>query len=320
MNPLLGRVRRTLRALEPRNLLHILRSVDTDYLAHERGLLARHPLARDEWGLIFPFGMGDLYVASAFAGRVRAHHGGSGVTVFVKPQYAYIPTLFAGVSRVVPVETVDLQRLHQHEIFAPGRLLTVFPLHPFREVIGYKGISFLDYYCLFLQLPLGTAPEAPRPQTAAELEQARHLLARHGLPQGRTVILAPRAVSTAEVPAAFWSELAARLVARGDVVVTNAPAQEQAVPGTRALDIPIEQVIAVSQLAGSVVSARSGLCELLAHAPCRLTVVYPDEATNPRPRLTRGFGLGASGWRPDAREVWYDARQPGRALDEALSG
>lgn len=320
MSRLLGRVRRALRALEPRNLLHILRSVDTDYLAHERGLLAKHPLARDEWGLIFPFGMGDLYLASAFAGRVRAHHGGSGVTVFVKPQYTYIPTLFSSVTRVVPVTDFDLRRLHQHETFAPGRLLTVFPLHPFREVIGYKGVSFLDYYCLFLQLPLGTRPEAPRPQLAGELEQGRQLLASHGLPEGRTVILAPRAVSTAEVPAAFWSELAARLSARGQAVVTNAPAQEQAVAGTRALDIPIERVIAVSQLAGSVISARSGLCELLAHAPCRLTVVYPDESGNPQARLTRGFGLVASGWRPDAREVWYDAREPGRSLDEALSG
>lgn len=311
---------RALWALYPSKLFHLLGQADRVHLDYQRRFAQAYPLAPDEWGVVFPYGMGDLYVTCAFARQVRERRGGSGFVVFVDPRHAYIPSLFEGVTRIVPVEGFELKRLHQYHRFEQGRLFTAFPLHRFARVIGWRGVSFLDYYRLCLGLALDTRPEPPRPQTAAELEVGRRILAQHGLRESRTVILAPRSPSTPEVPAPFWAALAADLRACGYDVATNAAAADDAIPGTVALQAPLSGVIAVAQLAGRMISARSGLCDLLAHAPGRLTVVYPDEAVNPHARLTRGFGMTASGWRPDTVEVWFDGRAPERARIQALAG
>src|SRR4051812_13298933 len=96
-------MRRALRTLYPPNLAFILKTVDRENLCRQRSFLARHPLRPDEWGIVSPWGMGDLYLACAFAEPLLDHHGGSGVVTYVRPEFAYIPTIFPAVSRVVPV-------------------------------------------------------------------------------------------------------------------------------------------------------------------------------------------------------------------------
>ena len=312
---------RLLRALYPANLLHILRTANTDQLCSERKLLRRYPLAKTEWGIVFPHGMGDLYLTCAFARAVREQRGGDGFAVFVRPDHAYLPTLFPAVTRIVPVADFNLKRLQQNFHFERGRLFSVFPLHNFLNVMGHNGVHFLDYYCLFLNLELGTRPSPPRPQSRDELERGRALLRKEGLRPGRTILVAPDASSVRLVPAEFWPELAAAFRARGFDVATNSPkGAEHRISGLPPLDVPLELFISVATAAGSVVSIRSGVCDLLAHADCRLTIVYPDEPDEARRRILRGFSLRESGLRPDAHEVWYRTGRLRDAIEGVLAG
>ena len=312
---------RLVRALYPANLLHILRTVNTDQLCSERKFLRRYPLAKREWGIVCPHGMGDLYLTCAFAAAVREQRGGDGFAVFVRPHHAYIPTLFPAVTRIVPVADFNLKRIQQNYRFERGRLFAVFPLHNFLNVVGHKGIHFLDYYCLFLDLTLGTRPTPPRPQTRDELERGRALLGKEGLRPGCTILLAPDASSVRLVPAEFWADLAAAFRARGFDVATNSPkGAEHRISGVPRLDVPIELFISLATAAGSVVSMRSGVCDLLAHADCRLTIVYPDEPDEARRRIARGFSVRESGLRPDTHEVWYRTGSPRDAIESVVGG
>jgi hypothetical protein len=105
-----------------------------------------------------------------------------------------------------------------------------------------------------------------------------------------------------------------------DVAVNSPKGAESTIAGTEPLDVPIELFIAAATAAGAVVSMRSGLCELVAHADCRLTVIYPDEPDDSRRRLARGFSLRESGLRPDANEVWLQADATRDAIENVIAG
>jgi hypothetical protein len=306
-----SRIGRVLRALYPPNVAFVLKMVDREILFRQRRFLARHPLQPEEWGIACPWGMGDLYLACAFAEAVRARHGGSGLVAFVRPEFAYIPTLFPAVSRIVPVADVDSMGIQpENLLLAQGRLFVVFPHTSFLPVIGYKGVDFLDYLRLCLKLPLDTQPTPPRAQTADERASGQEILRRHGLHSGRTVVLAPDATSTGVAPDSFWAALAGELKRGGyDVAFNNPRHTRTPIESAVSLDVPVANFLAVAEEAGWVISARSGLCDLLAHASAKLTVVYPDESDNPRrQQLTSGFSLVRSGLRPDAEEVVFSHR------------
>jgi hypothetical protein len=61
------------------------------------------------------------------------------------------------------------------------------------------------------------------------------------------------------------------------------------------------------------------VCDLLSHADCGLTVVYPDEPNSVRRRIAGGFSLRESGLRPDTHEVWYRTERPGDAIESVLA-
>jgi hypothetical protein len=297
----------------PPTLRHIVRSVNYNRLALEQEFLQRYPLGDDEWGLMFPHGIGDLYITCGYARAIRAAYGGTGFVTYVKPSVPYVATLFDAVTRVVPVTDFDMKNLQQPYLFEKGRLVSIFPVQRFWNMIGYKGFHFLDYFCLFYGLPFGTLPDAPRPQTKVELETARGVLSALGVRPGRTVLLAPHAVSTAKVHPDLWSQLTLALKARGFDVVLNSPPGDvpaSAAPaiasasnaGAVPVDVPIEGAFALGEAAGWVISLRSGFCDLLAHSPCRLTVVYPDMVHKGGPFID-GFGFRNSGLRSDVHEL-----------------
>ena len=94
--------------------------------------------------------------------------------------------------------------------------------------------------------------------------------------KNNTVILSPYAKSMVQLPETFWKTMAEDYEREGRIVCTNVAGDEKPVKGTKALSIPINQMISAAEYAGCFVGIRSGLCDILSTAKCNKTVVFPD--------------------------------------------
>jgi hypothetical protein len=195
-----------------------------------------------------------------------------------------IPALFpAGAKRTFVMEEAHVAGFREFSHRGPQSFGLLLVAHPRNHVAftpsphhWHPKISMLEQYLRFFQLPANTALAVP--VVTAELRhQALERLQRHELPPGRTVILAPEAASLTMLPAAFWSTLGQRLQTAGWTVCLNQSGSEQSPswPGLPHLHFPLREALPLAELAGWVISLRSGLCDLLASAACRLSVIYP---------------------------------------------
>jgi hypothetical protein len=133
--------------------------------------------------------------------------------------------------------------------------------------------------CATAALSCAASPAGAGPAQSGASDAAGRLLASAGLPDGRTVILAPYANNFPAAAPEFFALLAARLKERGLSAATNcAGAGEAPVAGTPALSFPLGMAAAVLERAGGFVGYRSGFCDLASTARCRKAVVYPDKA------------------------------------------
>jgi hypothetical protein len=94
--------------------------------------------------------------------------------------------------------------------------------------------------------------------------------------KGRTIILSPYAKSMVQIPDTFWESLAGDYQKKGYLVCTNVAGDERSVKGTKALSVPIKQMVSAVEHAGCFIGIRSGLCDVLDTARCRKVAVFPD--------------------------------------------
>lgn len=235
----------------------------------------KYPLGENEWGLICPRSIGDTYFVCGLAEAVVTAHGGNSVTAFVEPKYEFIPSLFPSIERSVSVTDHDLMKLNFNE-FGKGTPFFVFPPKVLRPMIGFKGVTILDCYRSILRLPWGCQLSDPIPVSREEEEAAKILLLNEKLPLGKTVILAPDAKTIQGIPNSFWESLACELKKLDFVPVTNKGSREHFIKGTYPLEIPLSKIRAVAEVAGWVISLRSGLCDLLSASRTHLTILYPS--------------------------------------------
>ena len=234
-------------------------------------------LSTDEWAIAPYPHLGDTYFTCALAEPFLARHGGSRVNVVVPERLWNVLTLFPD-ARIAPLLPADVPApFREGRGFRKGE---PFHLHPllhgkaFEEAYGGRPVPFTRTYhdLLELDFPSFTAPRV----SSAIREAAARRLAERSLPQGRTVLLVPISHSLATFSGAFWAALAAAFVAQGFVVATNvAPHElERAIPGTTPLAIPVEELIPIAELAGTVVASRCGVCDVLSSAETDLRVLY----------------------------------------------
>ena len=254
-----------------------------------------HPLRNDEWGFICPRAIGDTYFICGLVNAVLRTHGGTGVTVFVKPQYLFFARLFPDIELVVPVKRYFNIRLPGHEELAKGKMFyTHCPSGASMFLLGVKGITLLDYYRALLRLPEDAEFSKPLPPDQEEREGALGWFKSRDLPIGRTVILAPEADSSPALSQSFWVELSSQLRKKGWAPVTNTMDVGKVIPGTKMFDVPLHLLRASAEIAGKVIALRSGLCDLLSASEVSMTVLYPK--TPPfRWRLFEGGSLQTMG-------------------------
>ena len=240
----------------------------------------------NEIGLLCPCGIGDTYFACALAKEVSQANQGSSVVAIVKKSHSDIPDLFK--DSIVRKVTFDNRQLINSAMLChnlePGKVYFAHPSVRFSDrrlsIIGYKNLHLLDLYKFAFNLNREAKLSKPIiPQDV--VLSARQRLNKYGLPAGKTVILAPDSNSTPNFHETsvdtFWYDLSEQLIARGYTVVALTNKSSDFLPKISRIDFPLIEAIPFSELCGLVIAARSGLCDLLATAKTKLTILYPDQ-------------------------------------------
>lgn len=221
--------------------------------------------------------LGDTYFTCALAGAFLCRHGGSEVGVVVPRKLWTVLELFPD-ARVSPRDPAEVTApFRETRGFRPGEPFHLRPLRHAREFeASYRGqtIPFTRTYHDLLEVPF---PAFARPCVPTQTrEAAARRLATFGLPTGETVILVPVSNSGPAFSSSFWADLAQAFAARGAAVATNvAPGDGgRTIPGTVPLPCPPDELIPVAELAGTVVAARCGVCDVLSSARADLRILY----------------------------------------------
>lgn len=163
------------------------------------------------------------------------------------------------------------------------------------RALDERFVAFTDLYRdLVYKLPSQSLPHAPRRHGPAQASQADPSWAA-AIPHGRAVLLAPYAKSVVPVPWSFWERTAERHRAQGDVVATLVYGEEDPIPGTLALEIPIPELLDAVEHAGTFISLRSGLCDVVHTARARKIHAFPDALYSTTPYKVADF-FALPGW------------------------
>jgi hypothetical protein len=221
--------------------------------------------------------LGDTYFTASLVEPFLKYHGGNEVAVVVPKGLRGMFKLFpdARISWMDPATQTGPYR--ETLGFLPGEPFYLRPAkhwtHFYFAYIG-RSLPFTRMYHDLLKLPF---PSFVRPQVPREsMNSARNRMRQLDFPEGRTVILFPICKSLTQLRLDFWEGVANGFRSQGFVVATNvAPNQpETCIAGTRPLSCPADELIPIAEYAGAVISARSGVCDVLATARTDLRIVY----------------------------------------------
>lgn len=235
-------------------------------------------LDADDWCIVCPAGIGDTYFICGLAQEFINKHEGAAFVVVVKKHHEEIPKLFPSVTRIIAVESIPVSAIMKFSSFKKGQpIYGHFGDTSIMYLLGVKDIHLLDLYRALLRLPATANLSKPRYSTSKALDNVKSLFSEKNLQVNKTLILAPKANSANEIDGIFWESVANRAIKLGWSVCTNTTNDEKAIKGTIPLNFTLEEAIAISELAGWVISIRSGFCDLISSAKTRLTIIYPEQ-------------------------------------------
>lgn len=240
-----------------------------------------------ELGLICPYGIGDIYFVCALASEISRINQDLEIVAIVKQQHQDIPALFSdSITRTV---TFQSRQIVNSATFArqltPGKLFFAHPSVNFWngkiDLVGYKQFNLLDSYRFTFKLDEATALSSPI--ISQEIRKsAQQRMSNYGLPQAKTAILAPDSSSTPNLTNIridaniFWDIIADKLAAQGYTVTLLTNREASFLPHLPRIEFPLREAIPIAEMCGWVIAARSGLCDLLATAKTKLTILYPE--------------------------------------------
>ncbi len=279
-------------------------------------------LRPDEWAISPASHLGDTYFTCALAEAFLGRHGGSRVRIVVPPRLWKTLNLFPD-ARIAPLDPDDITTPFRNE--RGFRLQQPFYMRPLQfgsEFLSeYRGqtLPFTKTYHDILDLPF---PSFAKPRVT---EQARHSATRrfreYGLHEGRTVILFPLSFSLRGFTEEFWIEIARGFAARGFMVMTNRVGESDVcIPGTHPLSIPIDELIPLCEMAGTVVASRCGVCDVLSSAHIDLRILYHKQKLDWQPLagINPQWDLGPCGLEDHATYIRMGASEPPNLFVERI--
>lgn len=127
------------------------------------------------------------------------------------------------------------------------------------------------------------------------------------LTPGKTIIMAPYAGSfVSEMKTEEWEMLAQKLKDKGYDVCTNCNGTtEQPINGTVPIFFPYHEAISVLEYAGGFIALRSGLCDIISSAECKMVVLYESGFNAARYEY---FSLKKMGLNLCVKEIVYSGK------------
>lgn len=184
---------------------------------------------------------------------------------------------------------------------------------------GYKGLHFTYLFRRYVfELPDSVSPVHPVYKNADEALD--EIFQKKNLVYGRTVVLSPYSNTLADLPDAYWENLAGELSRRGYVVCTNSSGRkESAVSGTVPVFFSLDIAPQFIEKAGFFIGIRSGFCDIISGCCARKIILY-----DARERFFMGsafeyFSLKKMELCDDAVEIVFDNKKLDGTIEEILT-
>jgi len=224
---------------------------------------------------------GDIYMICSYLNSfIQEHYNGESYVLTVVGKSCELTAQLFNIEHIELLNKQDNDALVTLANFYPDCIRVINPYHNYQEIYhhldGYKGLTFVDEIKHGLMgLSKHTVPQLPNTQISDErLEQ---LCLHYGIEQGKSVIIAPYANSIPLIKDAFWEQLVDSLKLEGYKVFTNCgTAEEVPIKGSERIFYEFEEAVAISEYAGTLISYRSGFCEIIARSKCKKIIIYPD--------------------------------------------
>ncbi len=254
---------------------------------------------RRSWILMVPNSIGEVAIVCGFAKAFTETHG-HGITLVTTDVHKNIASFYPGRFNAAFTMPMELMRdLSNYGVIHPNDFILDTPFNTWPEQSGdgrlYEihtllasgqgrgGLSLLDMYRYVLRLDWNAPVEKglinPELRSAA-LKYCED----HGITEGKSVILFPGSNTNKPASGLFWETLSDSYRSAGlDVYVNYAGAalrpDVKSELGTE-LALPIDLAIAVSEYAGNIVTASSGLptLALMVGLQCNINVILPNQS------------------------------------------
>ncbi len=254
-----------------------------------------------------PAGIGDTYILCSLSEAFINKHGGT-FSIIVPEKQSFIAKLFPSVSKTlvtnkIPSASISRFFMNIYKEEFTKRIQWGHPYWLMAGIAGYKDLRFVDAYKMFLGIALESRLSAPGKVNHESVFRAAKIFDDLRLPIGRTVVMIPHSNSLKRIEKAIWIKIVDELKCVGLLPVTNVGQNEEPIPGTASVSIPLEEIIPFVKLAGHVVSTRCGLADLVSNFVNRLTVLYPDQVWFDRIHAYDFFSLRENGIVPDGKEI-----------------
>lgn len=263
----------------------------------------------DSFRFILYGGIGDHVLWLGYLAAFRAQ-AGQPVHIYCDERTVQIARLFpASYDKLFVAETIDPKSLSAARMPpVADKIFLCWHCYHVGDELQYLGPD--EDIGTLIKTLLGLPPDAAMVHPTwppIAYAKARDLIRRNGLTEGHTTLLVPVAKSSlATLSPDWWTDLTAHLIDQQQMVVTNTAngargfdqhgvrVQITPLPHTHGVDIPLELLGPLVELAGHAITAGSGISSLIARCHLRHTVVWPY-LTSQRPFFHTHFRVWSIG-------------------------
>ncbi|HBI62323.1 MAG TPA: hypothetical protein DDY31_14105 [Lachnospiraceae bacterium] len=227
-------------------------------------------------------GTGDIYMACSYFQKYCMRNGINNYIFMVIGESCKRAAELFQIQNIEIVSELEKTRLLQAWEFLGSKKMQLKTLlywgwrtKRFLYADKYPRITF---YEMFLYDVFGLEKTVSRvlPIVDKNEEYAKKLFERKKLRQGRTVILSPYAGSfVSEMGKEEWVRIAKQLKERDYDICTNCIGElEKPIEGTTPIHFPYYEAVSVLEYAGGFIALRSGLCDIVSSAKCKMVIIY----------------------------------------------
>lgn len=235
-------------------------------------------------------GIGDAYIVGSFINEWKLKHNVYHYMILLcgKPEIKMMESIFpdlAGHCVLITVqehewlrnfdrmcnEKTDFWFLHHFDYMQPQLQLT-------EKLQGYKNINMKDLYLWKMRLPIDTQYVAPPTDREKYADKINSIFKEHSLIKGKTVMIAPYSTCLGSLPDEFWSPITDELKSRGYTLCCNCAENQTELSGTVKMLLPFDMMIPFLEEAGAFIGFRSGLCDVISSARCKMIVVHSSQS------------------------------------------